>query len=65
MSGNGVYGQSIINADLRYDAPNNTLWMAKPADISFNRVSGTHRDFPFDSANLNSFHSEHTTRRFQ
>jgi hypothetical protein len=50
LSGNGVYGQSIVNADLRYDQPNDTLWMAKPADISFNRQSGTHRDFPFDSA---------------
>lgn len=50
LSGSRVYAQSIINVDLRYDEAAATLWMAKAADISFNRLSGAHRDFPFDSA---------------
>ena len=49
-SGDGVYGASIIEMDLRY-APNaQTLWSTKAMDVSLTRVSGVHQDFPFDSA---------------
>ncbi len=50
LSGTRVYSQSLVNVDLHYDEAAQTLWMAKPADISLYRPSGAHRDFPFDSA---------------
>lgn len=50
MSGNNVYGPSTVNSDLQYDEVNQTLWMPKAAEISLLRLSGAHRDFPFDSA---------------
>jgi hypothetical protein len=50
LSGSSVFAQSINNVDLQYDEVAQTLWMAKPVDIGLNRLSGSHRDFPFDSA---------------
>jgi hypothetical protein len=50
ISGNDLYLPSTIYADLHYDEAAQTLWMAKRTDISLSRLSGAHRDFPFDSA---------------
>jgi hypothetical protein len=52
ISASQTLGQWSGFADLNYDQPNKTLWMSKPIDISLNRTSGSHRDFPFDSANF-------------
>lgn len=52
ISASKVFGQWSGSADLNYDQPNKTLWMSKPIDISLNRTSGSHRDFPFDSAHF-------------
>jgi len=50
LSASQVYAQSIENVDLHYDEVAQTLWPTKAPNISLNRLSGTHRDFPFDSA---------------
>jgi len=50
ISASQLFGQWSGFADLNYDQPNKTLWMSKPLDITLNRTSGSHRDFPFDSA---------------
>lgn len=52
ISASKVFGQWSGFADLNYDQPNKTLWMSKPLDITLNRTSGSHRDFPFDSAHF-------------
>lgn len=52
VSGNGAYAGTAASANLTYDENNKTLWMSKPVDTGLNRVSGTHRNFPFDSARI-------------
>jgi hypothetical protein len=52
ISASQTFGQWSGFADLNYDQPNKTLWMSKPIDISLNRTTGSHRDFPFDSAHF-------------
>jgi hypothetical protein len=52
ISASQTFGQWSGFADLNYDQPNKTLWMSKPLDITLNRTSGSHRDFPFDSAHF-------------
>jgi hypothetical protein len=47
---NQGYGTTSTYLQLVYDQVNQTLWMNKAADLSFVRVAGSHRDFPFDSA---------------
>jgi hypothetical protein len=49
-SGDSLYGTSFIDMDLRYDTAAQTLWATKAVDASLTRISGAHRDFPFDSA---------------
>ena len=49
-SAGGTYGQSTVFGDLQYDESNKTLWMTKAADMSFVRLTGSHMNFPFDSA---------------
>jgi hypothetical protein len=46
------YGTTNVNLPLGYDSLNSTYWMAKPVDLNITRVSGAHRDFPFDSASF-------------
>jgi hypothetical protein len=51
-SAEGTYAQSVVFADLQYDDINKTLWMAKPTEMTFVRLAGSHMNFPFDSANF-------------
>lgn len=41
------FGDQSINVDLNYR--DKTLWMQKAVDVSFYRIPGSPRDFPFDS----------------
>ena len=44
------FAPAVIHTALRYDVLANQLWATKPVGISLYRVSGSHSDFPFDSA---------------
>lgn len=46
----GTFGKSVVYADLQYDEINKILWMAKPTDMTFVRLAGSHMNFPFDSS---------------
>jgi hypothetical protein len=51
----GIYGDTITVADFYHDEVANTIWMkAESTPVSFYRKSGSHRDFPFDSATINA-----------
>lgn len=50
VSGSRGYGANLRYLDLNYDEFNHTLWAGKPVDTGFDRVSLSHRYFPFDSA---------------
>jgi hypothetical protein len=50
ISGDQHYGDTDYFADLRWDAQNQLLWMADRAKMTFVPISGSHRRFPFDSA---------------
>lgn len=45
-----AYGDSISFANLQWDDSAQLLWMTAPVKMPFISLSGTHRDFPFDSA---------------
>jgi hypothetical protein len=50
-TGGGKYGNTIAHAELFRDVPGQVFWMKKEADnIPLIRTSGSHKDFPFDSA---------------
>ena len=49
-SAGGTFAQSLNIGELQYDLTNSTLWMNKPVDLRFIRLSGSHMNFPFDSA---------------
>jgi hypothetical protein len=49
-SGNGLYAPNFVDMDLLYDPLAQTLWPKGRPEMNLNRVSGAHRDFPFDSA---------------
>jgi hypothetical protein len=50
ISGDQHYGDTDYFADLRWDAGNQNLWMADRAKMAFVPTLGSHRRFPFDSA---------------
>jgi uncharacterized membrane protein len=49
-SGDRGYGAETSDVEVRYDVNAKTLWATKAADMTLIRLSGYHRDFPFDSA---------------
>jgi hypothetical protein len=52
-TGGGKYGTSVKHVQLFRDDPAKTFWMTKESDeIPLVRSSGSHRDFPFDSATI-------------
>ena len=51
----GSYGDTITVADFYHDEVANAFWMkSESTAVSFYRESGSHRDFPFDSATINA-----------
>lgn len=47
------YGNTTTSAEFFRDEPNQQFWMRKESqEVPFYRVSGSHRDFPFDSATI-------------
>jgi hypothetical protein len=52
-TGGGKYGTTSTHVEFRRDEQSKTFWMTKEAEnIAFVRESGSHRDFPFDSATI-------------
>jgi hypothetical protein len=49
-SGGRAYGDSITIANLRWTDSIHDLWMTEPIKMPFISTTGSHRDFPFDSA---------------
>jgi len=52
-SGARGYGNATTTVNLVWDEPLQTLWMHDLQKIDFISQSGSHRNFPFDSANFN------------
>lgn len=48
----GTYARSTTIVDLGYDQQAGALWMGTPKEFDLVRASGSHRNFPFDSASL-------------
>jgi hypothetical protein len=51
-SGARHYGNSVSMATLNWDQFAHTLWMDGMEKMPFIRQGGSHRDFPFDSADF-------------
>jgi hypothetical protein len=50
VSGNRIFAPTVLPANFRYGPMG--LWMEKRLEFALTRTAGSHRDFPFDSANF-------------